>query len=64
MMCKWGTYKKVKGLDEPVSQSMAKIIGQRRGNKMKRICAWCKRSMGEKEPLDNPKETHGIWRVG
>lgn len=27
---------------------------------MKRICAWCKAPMGEKEPLEDTSETHGI----
>lgn len=34
---------------------------------MKRICAYCKVSMGQKPPLENTSETHGIcpacmWR--
>lgn len=24
------------------------------------ICAWCKKTLGEKEPFDNPSTTHGI----
>ena len=27
---------------------------------MKVICAWCKKPMGEKEPLDNTNISHGI----
>ena len=27
---------------------------------MIRVCAWCKRVLGFKEPLDNPGLTHGI----
>ncbi|KKN86855.1 hypothetical protein LCGC14_0264140 [marine sediment metagenome] len=27
---------------------------------MKRVCAWCNKDMGVKEPLDNKGETHGI----
>ena len=27
---------------------------------MKVICAWCKKSLGEKEPLKDKRETHGI----
>ena len=27
---------------------------------MIRICAWCKRPMGEKEPLDDKRITHGM----
>ena len=28
---------------------------------MKRVCSYCKGSLGpDKEPLDNPAETHGI----
>lgn len=27
---------------------------------MRRICAWCKKDMGETEPLDDPTVTHGI----
>lgn len=27
---------------------------------MVRICAWCKRVLGEKEPLDDPRITHTI----
>lgn len=27
---------------------------------MIRQCAWCKRILGEKEPLDDPKVTHTI----
>ena len=25
---------------------------------MKIICSWCKKFMGEKEPFDDPSETH------
>ena len=27
---------------------------------MIRVCAWCKRVLGFKEPLANPETTHGI----
>ena len=27
---------------------------------MIRVCAWCKKILGEKEPLDDPTVTHGI----
>ena len=27
---------------------------------MIRICAWCKKKIGEKEPFDDRRETHGI----
>ena len=27
---------------------------------MKRICAWCLKFMGEKEPLKDKRKTHGI----
>ncbi len=27
---------------------------------MKVICAWCKKDMGEKEPLNDPKITHSV----
>ena len=27
------------------------------------ICGWCKKDMGEKEPLDNKDMTHGICKV-
>lgn len=27
---------------------------------MKVICAWCRRKLGEKAPLENPGETHTI----
>jgi hypothetical protein len=32
---------------------------------MKQVCAWCEREgktglLGEKEPLDDPSETHGV----
>ena len=27
---------------------------------MKRICSWCGKDMGEKEPLDNEEVSHGI----
>ena len=27
---------------------------------MKIICAWCKEPIGEKEPLNDPRITHGI----
>lgn len=27
---------------------------------MKIICAWCKKEMGEKEPLSDPRITHSI----
>ena len=27
---------------------------------MIRVCAWCKRVLGFKEPLDNPETTHTI----
>lgn len=27
---------------------------------MKIICSWCKKSMGEKAPLDNPSTTDGV----
>ena len=26
------------------------------------ICAWCKKNLGEKEPLDNLDVTHGICK--
>ena len=26
---------------------------------MKIICSWCKKFLGEKEPYDDPSETHG-----
>jgi hypothetical protein len=26
---------------------------------MKIMCSWCKKSLGEKEPFDDPSETHG-----
>jgi hypothetical protein len=29
-------------------------------NDMKRKCGWCGKDMGEKEPLDDPRETHGM----
>lgn len=31
-----------------------------KGKTMISICAWCKKVMGEKEPLDDKRETHGI----
>jgi len=24
------------------------------------ICAWCKKELGEKEPMENKTETHGV----
>lgn len=36
---------------------MSEVRGDRL---MIRECAWCKRILGEKEPLDDPKVTHGI----
>lgn len=30
---------------------------------MKVSCAWCHKKMGEKEPLDDPAESHGICRA-
>jgi len=27
---------------------------------MKRLCAWCGKNMGEKEPLDDKRATHGL----
>jgi len=27
---------------------------------MKIICAWCKKSLGEKEPIDDKRISHGI----
>ena len=30
---------------------------------MKRYCAWCRLDMGRKEPLDDPRVTHGICQV-
>jgi len=27
---------------------------------MKIVCAWCKKELGEKEPLDDPRISHGI----
>jgi len=24
------------------------------------ICSWCKKKLGEKEPLEDKRETHGI----
>jgi len=27
---------------------------------MKRICAWCNKDMGEKEPLEDESVTHGM----
>jgi len=27
---------------------------------MIRICAWCDKKMGEKEPMEDRSETHGI----
>ena len=27
---------------------------------MKVVCGWCKKDMGEKEPLEDPDATHGI----
>lgn len=29
---------------------------------MTRRCAWCKVTIGEKEPLDDPSETHGVCK--
>jgi hypothetical protein len=30
---------------------------------MKRYCAWCRLDMGRKEPLDDPRVTHGICQA-
>lgn len=30
---------------------------------MKLVCSYCKRSMGEKEPLDDPRLSHSICGV-
>ena len=27
------------------------------------ICAWCKKVLGEKEPLENKADTHGICKI-
>ena len=27
---------------------------------MKRVCSWCKKDMGEKEPLSDKSITHGV----
>lgn len=27
---------------------------------MKRVCSWCKRTIGEKEPVSDPSETSAI----
>ena len=29
---------------------------------MLRICAWCGKKIGEKEPLEDKRETHGICK--
>ena len=30
---------------------------------MKRVCAWCNADLGEREPLDDLRVTHGICGV-
>ena len=30
---------------------------------MKRVCAWCGKDMGEKEPIEDSSITHGICEV-
>ena len=29
---------------------------------MRRVCAWCQKDLGEKEPLDNKTLTHGLCK--
>jgi uncharacterized CHY-type Zn-finger protein len=38
----------------------AKIQHPKEGKKMKVVCAWCGKSLGEKEPYDSEETSHGM----